>query len=125
MKRGYIQNNPMKLVEMPKRTIDPIEDEEENEKFYNKEQLIQFSNYLEEGMNYKAFTLFRLLAFSRMRRGEALALTWNDINFKNNEIRINKTLTRGEIDRLYVQNNQNKKIHPYDQDGRKNNRYFR
>ena len=109
MKRGFIQNNPMKLVEMPKRIIDPIEDEEENEKFYNKEQLIQFLNFLEQGKNYKAFTLFRLLAFSGMRRGEALALTWNDINFKNNEIRINKTLTRGENGRLYVKTTKTKK----------------
>lgn len=42
----------------------------------------------------------RLLSFSGMRRGEALALSWNDINFKTNEIRINKTLSRGLKGRL-------------------------
>lgn len=46
--------------------------------------------------------LFRLLAFSGMRKGEALALTWRDINFKTNEIRINKALSRGKDNKLYI-----------------------
>lgn len=109
IKRGYILKNPMKLVEMPKRIIEPIEKEEKNENYYNKEQLVQFLNYLEKGTNHKAYVLFRLVAFSGMRRGEALSLTWNDINFKTNEVRINKTLTRGENGRLFVKTTKTKK----------------
>lgn len=37
-----------------------------------------------------------------MRKGEALALTWNDIAFTSNEIRINKALSRGKENKLYV-----------------------
>ncbi|MGE8078526.1 tyrosine-type recombinase/integrase [Peribacillus loiseleuriae] len=44
----------------------------------------------------------RLLAFSGMRKGEALALTWNDLNFTTNELRINKALSRGKDNKLYV-----------------------
>ncbi len=38
--------------------------------------------------------LFRLLAYSGMRWENALALTWHDLDYKNNTIAINKTLAR-------------------------------
>ncbi|GGG23861.1 hypothetical protein GCM10007425_17860 [Lysinibacillus alkalisoli] len=50
----------------------------------------------------KVHALFRLLAFSGMRKGEALALQWNNLNFKDGEIRINKALARGEDNQLYI-----------------------
>lgn len=37
--------------------------------------------------------LFNLLFFTGVRKGEALALTWNDINFNNKTIFINKSIT--------------------------------
>lgn len=37
-----------------------------------------------------------------MRKGEALALTWNDLDFNTNELRINKDLSHGNDNRLYV-----------------------
>lgn len=58
---------------------------------------------MEKEKNYKSFTLFRLLSFSGARKGEILALSWNDINFKENEIRINKALSRGENNRIIIQ----------------------
>ncbi|MBL3731825.1 site-specific integrase [Lysinibacillus sp. HST-98] len=104
MKRGFIQTNPFALVEMPtnltKKTSVTNDDEDEN--FYTREQLVQFLTCLEQESNYKAFALFRLLAFSGMRKGEALALTWNDLNFTTNELRINKAISRGKENQLYV-----------------------
>ena len=38
-----------------------------------------------------------------MRKGEALALTWNDLDFINETVTINKTLTRGLENRLIIQ----------------------
>ncbi|MDF2065109.1 site-specific integrase [Bacillus sp. Cr_A10] len=103
IKRGYINTNPFKLVEMPKilKKIN-IEDEEEHENFYTKEQLNEFLRCMEQESNFKAFVLFQLLAYSGMRKGEALALTWRDINFSTNEIRINKAIARGKNNALYV-----------------------
>lgn len=98
---GIIANNVMKNVIMPVNIDPPQEDEQEN--FYTKEQLVQFLKYLKQEGNFKHYALFRLLAFSGMRKGEALALTWNDINFTSKEIRINKTLSSGENNRLFVQ----------------------
>ncbi len=104
IKRGYIQTNPFAYVDMPatasKKTI--LADEDEAENFYTREQLIEFLSCLEQESNYKAYALFRLLAFSGMRKGEALALTWNDLDFTTNELRINKALSRGKDNRLYL-----------------------
>lgn len=104
IKRGYIQTNPFAHVDLPattsKKAIGVEEDEAEN--FYTREQLIEFLSYLENESNHKAYALFRLLAFSGMRKGEALALTWNDLNFTTNELRISKALSRGKNNKLYV-----------------------
>lgn len=103
IKRGYIQTNPFAYVDLPtnisKKPIGAGEGEEEN--FYTREQLIEFLTCLERESNHKAYVLFRLLAFSGMRKGEALALKWNDLNFTTNEIRINKALSRGKDSKLY------------------------
>lgn len=104
MKRGFIQTNPFALVEMPTNLTKKanVTHDDEDENFYTREQLIQFLTCLEQESNYKAYALFRLLAFSGMRKGEALALTWNDLNFTTNELRINKALSRGKNNQLYV-----------------------
>ncbi|MGG0666946.1 site-specific integrase [Lederbergia citrisecunda] len=104
IKRGYIQTNPFTHVDMPaaasKKAI--VSDEDKVENFYTREQLVEFLSCLEKESNYKAYAFFRLLAFSGMRKGEAFALTWNDLNFTTNEIRINKALSRGKASKLYV-----------------------
>lgn len=99
IKNGYIRNNPFELVEIPiaKKPIS-LDDLEEHENFYSKEQLIEFLNALKNEGDIKKFTFFRLLAFSGMRKREAFALTWKDINFNENTIRINKAVTRGKKD---------------------------
>lgn len=103
---GVITDNPMKRVTMPKSMETPSEDNEVN--YYTKEQLIHFLKCLENENNYKAYALFRLLAFSGMRKGEALALHWNDLNFKVGEIRINKALASGEDNQLYIKTTKTK-----------------
>jgi len=104
IKRDYIQTNPFAYVDLPtnisKKTIRADEDETEN--FYTREQLIEFLSCLESENNHKAYVLFRLLAFSGMRKGEALALTWNDLDFTTNDLRINKALSLGKDNQLYV-----------------------
>lgn len=104
IKRGYISTNPFTHVDLPtnvsKKTNVAEKDEVEN--FYTREQLIEFLSCLEKESNFKAYALFRLLAFSGMRKGEAFALTWNDLNFTTNELRINKALSSGKNNRLYL-----------------------
>lgn len=55
------------------------------------EEFNQFINSIDD-LYYKI--LFKLLFFTGMRKGELLALKWEDIDFINKTISINKTITR-------------------------------
>lgn len=89
-KRGYITTDPFDLVDLPHKNKRRVA-HTDKDKFYTKEQLKEFLALAEKHPNYKIYAFFRLLAYSGMRKGEALALTWTDIDFKNNEI---DTLTK-------------------------------
>lgn len=104
---GNIKDNPTRYVEIPKPKED-IEDEEIN-KFYTKVELIKFLDCVKSKNNIKWYALFRTLSYSGMRKGELLALTWNDINFKDNTIRVNKTLSVMENNTLGIQPPKTKK----------------
>lgn len=45
-------------------------------------------------MTFKNYTLFRLLAVTGLRKGEALALHWSDIDFTNRTVFVRKTLAQ-------------------------------
>ncbi|MFF3102992.1 site-specific integrase [Viridibacillus arvi] len=101
IKRGYTQSNPFDLVDLP-RQRKKSSHKRETENFYTKEQLRHFLYFAVQYPNYKLYAFFRLLAYSGMRKGEALALTWQDINFKENEISINKAVGQGKSQKLYI-----------------------
>lgn len=98
---GIINDNPTKKITMPVRKENVTEEKEKN--FYTKEELLEFFTCLEKEGNKKVITFFRLLAFTGARKGEILALTWNDIDLKKNTLKINKSLSRGENARLIIQ----------------------
>ena len=95
-----IKQNPMNMVVVPQIIINPLEEEKIN--YYTKEQLMEFLNYTKQENNLKRYTYFRLLAFSGVRRSEALALTWRDVDFTNQTIKITKNLARGENSKLII-----------------------
>lgn len=97
-----ISENPMRKIIMPKPVqriveVDPVEN------YYNMQQLEIFLNTIEKNERMKVYVLFRLLAFTGARKGEVLALTWDDINFKEKTIRFNKTLAKTEESTRHVQ----------------------
>lgn len=91
---GLTSDNPTLNIIIPKSQ----EKTEKKLKLYTKSQLEIFLNeVLQEENQYlrnRDYTLFRLLAFSGCRIGEILALTWDDIDFKTNELTISKTVAR-------------------------------
>ena len=91
-----ISKNPMNKVIPPKAKNKPKPFTD----FYSKDELNIFLRDAKE-YNFKYFVFFRLLAYSGMRKGEALALKWSDINFKDNTISINKDVTVGLNNELY------------------------
>ncbi|MDC7952294.1 site-specific integrase [Liquorilactobacillus mali] len=66
------------------------------ENYYTKEELQKFLQCVYESSEYKVYTFFRLLAFSGMRKGEVLALTWSDVHLTDMTISITKTQSRGK-----------------------------
>lgn len=55
------------------------------------EQLTYFLTEMKKSARADTRMLFSLLAYTGIRKGEALALTWNDIDLKNSVISITKT----------------------------------
>jgi integrase len=92
LKRDYVERNVARLITMPKRAEKPGE---EHYNFWTKEELRLFFSKINATKDLEKYTLFRTLALTGIRRGECLALTWNDINFENSTLEINKTLTQG------------------------------
>ncbi|HGF8192643.1 TPA: tyrosine-type recombinase/integrase [Enterococcus faecium] len=97
---GLTSDNPTLNLIIPKPQIKT----EKKLKLYTKEQLELFLNEVSQEQNpyfkNRDYTLFRLLAFSGCRIGEILALTWDNINFKTNEMTIKKTVARS--DKYYI-----------------------
>ena len=89
VKMQIIQFNPMDNATIPKRNE---KTRSEDTLYYTKDELKQFLEIVDSYNNTEWKVLFRLLAFTGARKGEILALTWNDINFSENTIDINKTL---------------------------------
>ncbi len=99
MRLQIVQNNPTKLIRKPVTIKEVKEDEDLN--FYDKEELKEFLEMAEKLPNKRAYAYFRLLAFTGMRNGEALALKWNDVDSKNKTLNINKGVSR-KASGLYV-----------------------
>lgn len=80
---GYITNNPNTKIEKPKVKKKEIQ-------CYSPEQVDLLVQALQhENLKYQALILLAL--DSGCRRGEITGLTWEDIDFKNHTININKT----------------------------------
>lgn len=59
--------------------------------FLNEEELIHFLTYVKEKESMTHYTLALLLASLGLRKGEAIALRWDNIDFDNSEITIINT----------------------------------
>jgi integrase len=93
---GYIYNDPTALVVMPRKQDIP----DKTPNFWDKTELMQFFAAIDGSRYPQQLAYFRLLAFTGMRRGEAEALTWGDIDEVNSMISITKTkavATHGQV----------------------------
>lgn len=89
---GLIDRNPADAIIKPKAK----KKKKESDAFYEKDELKLFLESLDRVGQPKAKALFRLLAMTGMRKQEALALTWNDIDFDKAVIDINKAISRDD-----------------------------
>lgn len=91
IKLDLIAKNPMQFVTYPQRV------HRQNDNFWNKKQLQQFLNILDKEYSHqpKMQMYLRLAAVSGARKAELLALQVNNVDYENNCITINKTITKG------------------------------
>lgn len=84
----------------PKMTnfTNPSEIKKEME-FWTYEEFAKFIS-VEKNLTYKC--LFKILYYCGLRKGEARALNWNDIDFINNTVKINKGLSDNVNGKTYI-----------------------
>lgn len=92
-----IESNPMAKTLLPR----PKECEKKLQ-FWTRQELNTFFEKLEDFGNKKQLTFFRVLAYTGMRKGEVLALQWQDIDFIKRKIKITKTIGMDEYNKQYV-----------------------
>ncbi|MCR6097770.1 site-specific integrase [Salipaludibacillus agaradhaerens] len=94
IKDKLIRDNPTNGAIVPKkrRTVEEIENNDIEEKYLESAEVDEFLQAVRNHGLDLDLERFYLLAFSGMRSGELLALKWTDLNFKDNEIRITKTI---------------------------------
>ncbi|MBF0713552.1 site-specific integrase [Gemella sp. GH3] len=90
VQNNYIDKNVGQYVKLPRYEIEKVSSQN---KFYNKQELKEFLQIVEDNFELEILIIFRLLAYTGARKGELLALTWKDIDFKNCNLDINKTCT--------------------------------
>lgn len=84
IKMDVVSENPCKRVTAPRT-------EHKEKKIYSKEDVCKILEKLDdEDLTYKAF--FYLAAFSGLRKGEMLGLTWDDVDLNLGVINVNKSL---------------------------------
>ncbi|MDH6363703.1 integrase [Enterococcus sp. PF1-24] len=87
-----IQTNPMDGIVRPKRRK-KIDEEEISTPHYTKNELNAFLNIVSSKYSLQLYAMFRILAFTGLRKGELLALRWKDINFSAKTLSVKQTLT--------------------------------
>ncbi|MFF5993533.1 site-specific integrase [Lysinibacillus sp. KU-BSD001] len=74
-----------------RKAILPELEQEDSAKFLTEAELRLLLNDVQNNENITSSTLFHVLAFTGARKGEMLGLQWQDINFANNTITIQRT----------------------------------
>lgn len=88
LKRGLIAENPSRRVEkLRERAYDDLE-------FYEPDEVWKL---VRSAASSGDATMFLLLAFSGLRRGEALGLTWRDVDFEREVIRVRANWSHGQL----------------------------
>lgn len=96
-KVGYIEENPVKRVVLPKAKKNIKVMKQKMEHFLSKEEMSEYLFYLQKSNEDKRFILLaEFLYWTGMRVGEALGLKWENVNIENREIHIQYTLVTEE-----------------------------
>ncbi len=95
VKMKLLKHNPMTEIIMPKRKRKQIEN------YWSVQDLQEFLSITLQEEPYKHYALFRLLAYSGLRKGELYALKWADVDFRTETLNVSKSL--GRLDGIAIE----------------------
>ncbi|MEK4519982.1 site-specific integrase [Paenibacillus sp. FSL H8-0122] len=85
--------NPMKGVVLPKGENEHLANEDDLQRnYWEKHEIRKFLGIVKKECSQRDYMMFHLLIYTGARKGEILALRWNDVDFKNKSLTLNKTL---------------------------------
>ena len=99
MKNYGIISNPVQIVGRFQDKNDKVTTDENRIKYISYENFEKFIAVIDDIM-WKTFFIF--LYYTGMRRGEVQALNWNDIDFDNSQIIVNKSLSVKTNEQVYI-----------------------
>lgn len=108
IKKYDLKENPVTIGRFKEKK--KIKKDEEKIRYITKEEFDKFISVVDDPLYH---CLFMTLYFTGCRKGEALCLNWQDIDFDRNEISINKTINtkiKGKVDITPTKNYLNRKI---------------
>lgn len=91
--RHWADHDPFDFVIIPKKS--QVQSRDNSKNFYELSELKQFIKVAKRYSLMK-YTCFLTIASLGCRRGEALALKWSDIDFKNHRVKIERTVAKDE-----------------------------
>lgn len=83
-----LSHNPMADVLMPRR------ERRRSSNYWSVQELKHFLNIVQSEESLKHYAIFRLLAYSGLRKGELYALRWSDVDFQKQLLTVDKSLGR-------------------------------
>jgi integrase len=93
-----LNDNPMAKTQTPR-----AKESTKGVNFYTKDELLNFLDLYKKDCDEKTSMIFRLLAFTGMRKSEVIALQWSDIDFFRQQLTIGKTIAVTANSSLIIQ----------------------
>jgi integrase len=97
VRRHYHYYNPLRDAERPKEQTQVSEDDPQRHDSMHILTPPQINAFLGQETAPKYKMLFTLAIFTGARQGELLGLKWSDVDWKNRQIRIRRTYTKGRF----------------------------
>ncbi|WDA68450.1 tyrosine-type recombinase/integrase [Lactococcus lactis] len=90
---GYIEENPMKKVVLPKNVKTLLSVQKKQNKFLDKDEMKKIlSESYSDRRYFRRTMVYEFLFLTGLRIGELLALQWEDIDFENKTLSVRHTL---------------------------------
>ena len=92
IKRGYINQNPLRSVVTPKEKMEITKKRQEKKKFLEPEEIKKILKVANSRKYRHIYPMVVIILSTGVRISELLALKWSDIDLENRTLEINKTL---------------------------------